>query len=234
MSEFFGPAIATQGGRARALFDAAGPATCELFPDAADYIRSTLCYQAEYMVPVMAWLLDNRQITNVVDIGFGYGTFPYMCSLAGINVIGVEYSARTDVYPFPVLLLNAMDREAGIAADLPGGDDTLYTCMEVVEHQTQNMLPGFTGLFAQRPGWAFFTTSLAGTQGCPARTPWVDMPEWDGDDHGTKHHLTGWLLEDLDLLVSELGYNPVVSEAIPTCAHGNQKARLIVMGKNKQ
>jgi len=232
MSEFFGPAIETFGDWAQELFDEGLEATKVLFPDATDYIESTRGYSAEYMIPLMAWILDNPQVENVVDIGFGYGTFPWMCSLAGLNVVGVNKIVRTHEFPFRVELINALDAEAGLAADLPGGEGTIYSCMEVVEHNDQNMLPGLSALFYRRPEWSFFTTGLAGTQGCPARTPWVDMPPWDGESEGHLGHVSGWLPEDLELLTTELGYDVVLSDIMATCAWAGQKARLVVMGEN--
>jgi len=234
MDEFFGPALAAHGARSRELLNEGLEATKVLFPAAAEYIETTRHYEMEYMIPLMSWLLDNEQITNVVDIGFGYGTFPWMCSLAGLNVVGVNKLIRTDGFPFRVELVNVLDAEAGLAADLPGGENTLYSCMEMVEHNDQNLFPGLSALFSRRPGWSFFTTGLAGTQGCPARTPWVDMPAWDGTNEGHLGHVSGWWLEDLELLTTELGYEIAFSDIIPTCVAEDKKARLIVMGKQEQ
>ena len=64
------------------LFEKAANYVCELFPAQVEYIRSCYGYQREYMIPLLSWMSDRGDITNVVDIGYGYGMFPVLCHLA--------------------------------------------------------------------------------------------------------------------------------------------------------
>jgi hypothetical protein len=228
----FPTAMMYRGARARELFEAALWSSAEAWPSAAPYIASTAGYSSEYMVPLMAWMLHGERAWKVVDIGSAFCTFSFMAQAAGFETVAINpsWGPQAESLPFRLQIANALDREANLGLRLPGGDDAIYVCTEMVEHNDQNLMPGMKALFSGAPSHCFFTTPLAGTQGTPPRVGWMNMPEWDGKSEGSDKELSGWTLDDLEQFVRKLGYMVPLARGMDTCCSPVPASRLVVMG----